>query len=693
MAERTYLSKPPRPLDGEKYERIRWIQSQFIRYEDYWQSDIERYIRNARMYWHVNFGQWPQYVIDKLRDQGRRPPTFPIIPDKIETLVGSFLANGFDMKYEAMDGKIDSLTMKAQDMYFSDKYNLDWESAEISCLLDSHIMVGYERMVISDQVDAFGNIAWETVNPRHTFVDPGWKTDYTKDLKSYFVYDIKTAMEISSTYPNSSEKLRMLKEREEREGVDYGYNYGGAPRYRTIDEKWASGHKVIEFHHVKESEQWWEYDKKNQCWFPETGFKPNSEEDRQAKVQYIQMMELAPDDIVNLKKTKKEKRIEAICPTIDQSLFLIRGKDMIQTNNINLYPLGIRFHGQFQGIVDRLYDVQLAVNKGEMQIQDIQQRTAKGAFLLDRALTGGDPELEAQIEQQWNDPAARIWVDEDSLNKGNMVQELPSRPPTGDQFQQTNRMYDMADRFSKVPAAQDSRTESSQESGKLFRYKVEVGMVQQKYLLKFYERHKRDKAEAYLIQAKITYAGTPRTFGKSDGKDVVQINQPAVDMASGNPVVLDDISKLPRMKVIIIPSRSGVNMRSEIRSQMLEYMGLLTDPQDRILKIIFLTEAFNTGEFTDEVKAEVRKASDMLKMEAALTTAGTIKEMENRLMGATAQADKMMQQIGGGGQQQAPDAPPPQQMSMEEPDQNQMIEGTNQEDQIFNSEGEEALGG
>lgn len=689
-----YATPITHSLDSEKYERIRWLQAQFVRHEDYWQSDIERYIRNARMYWHVNFGQWPQFVIDKLKDQGRRPPTFPIIPDKLETLVGSFLANGFDMKFEPMDGKIDSLTMKIQDMWFSDKYNLDWESAEISCLLDSHIMVGYERMKISDQIDAFGNIAWETINPRHTYIDPGWKTDYTRDLKNYFLYDVKTATQIINTYPNHSEHLRALKQREEREGVDYGYNYGGAPRYRTIDEKWASGHKVIEFHHMVESVGWWEYDKKNQCWFPDTGFKPNSKDDRQAKIQYIQMMGIEPDDITMLKRKKKEKRIEAICPDIDSTLFLVSGKDIIQTNNVNLYPLGIRFHGQYQGIVDRLYDTQLAINKGEMTIQDIQQRSAKGAFLLDRALTGGDPELEKQIEQAWNDPAARIWVDEDSLSgaKGRMIQELPFSPPSGDLFNQTNRMYDMADRFSKVPAAQDSRTESSTESGKLFRYKVEVGMVQQKYLLKFYERHKRDKAEAYIQQAKITYAGVPRTFGKVGGKETFEINVSAMDMGSGRKIVLDDISKLPRMKVIIIPSRSGINMRSEIRSQMLEYMGLIADPNDRILRLIFLEQAFATGEFTDEVKEETRRAIEMLKMEAALMTAGNIQDAKNRLMGASAQADKMMQQLNLGQQQPLQEEKAPQQMSFEEPKKQIMMEGTNQ-DQIFNSEGEEAISG
>lgn len=673
------------PNGDDTFERIRWLISMFTRYEDYWQTDIERYIRNARMYWHIDFGQWPQYAIDKLRGQGRRPPTFPIIPDKVETLVGSFLSNGFDMKFEPMDGKIDSLTMKIQDMWFSDKYNLDWESSEISCLLNSNIMVGYERMKITDAVDAFGNIGWETINPRHTFVDPGWKTDYTRDLKNYFVFDIKTASQIISDYPNSSEALKTLKEQEERDGIDYGYNYGAVPRHLTIDEKWGSGHKVIEFHHVEETEVRWEYDKINQCYFPETGFKPGTDEDRQAKVEYIQMMGIGPLDIVELKKKKKEKRIEAICPDIDHKLFLVRGKDLIQTNNVNLYPLGIRFNGQYQGTVDRLYDIQLAINKGEMNIQDIQLRSAKGAFLLDRALTGGDPELEKAIEDKWNDSAARIWVDEDTLSKGNMIVPIPSAPPTSDNFNQAERMYGMADKFSKVPAAQDARTESSQESGKLFKYKFEAGMVQQKYLLKFYERHKRDKAEAYLFQAKITYAGTPRTFGKAGGKETFSINQPAIELSSQKPIVLDDISKLPRMKVIIIPSRSGINMRTEIREQSLEYSGMLNDPQDRILKLIFIGEAFNTGEFNDEAKEEVRQAIDMLKMEAALMTAGNIQDAKNRLTGATAQAQAMMKQLGGGPPQQEAEAPPPQQISYGEQDQETMQEGTNQ-DSILNQE-------
>jgi len=663
--------------------RSNFITRQFDRYEEYWQSDIERVIRNARMYWHVNFGQWPQFVVDKLRDEGRRPPTFPIIPDKIETLIGSFLANGFDMKYEPMDGKIDSLTLKLQDMYFSDKYNMDWDSSDIESLLDGFICVGYERMTVNNKVDDFGNLAFEVPNPRHLYLDPGWKTMYTRDLLNYMVYDIKTATQIIDTYPNSSQKLKDLAEREKLEGIDYGYNYGGAPRYRTVDEKWSSGHKVIEIHWVEKTDRWWEYDKKNRCFFPDTGFAPHSKEDRQAKIQYIQMMKIGPDDITKMKQEKRTKYIEAICPTIDNELFLTSGKDIIQTENCNLYCKGIRFKGQWQGIVDRLYDLQIGVNKGEMNIQDIQQRTAKGAFLLDRALAGGDPELEQQIEEAWNDPAARIWVDEGSteqLAKGGII-PLPTATADASHFRQTERYYDLADRFSKVPAAQDARTEGSKESGKLYGMKYEAGLVGMKYLSKGYETNKRDKAEAYLLQAKITYAGVPRTFGKADTKDVFSINQPATNTLNGKKVTLDDISKMPRMKVVITPSRAGVNVRTENRRQYMEYAETLVDPADRLLRIIFTVSAAETGEFSDETKEEIRHAGELLKKEASLVTAGNIVEAQNRLTGAEMMAKEAQAQSGGAAPGPQQEAPPPQQMTEAEPTEEVMAEGTDMETQ------------
>ena len=648
---KAYYTKYAGIEDKDVWQRTNWMKRQFDRYEQYWSPDIEMSIRNARMYWHVNFGQWPWYVVEKLRSQGRRPPTFPIIPDKIETLVGAFIANGFDIKIDPMNGKLSSLTQKVQDMRFSDMSNLDWESSEIMCLLDSFIKVGYERMTVSDMIDPFGNIGWEHVNPRHIYLSPAWKSIYTRDLMDYFMWDRLSVAEIKRIYSKSSERLDVKYQREMREGVDYGYNYGAVPRWKSIEDKWNGRHKVIEFHTLQLTDRMYEWDKKNNCWFPSTGFKNGSEDDRKVKLKYAQQNQLTPTDIVMLRQKKRTKMIEVICPDLDKELYLEKGQDIIQTDNVNLYPMGIRYNGQYQGIVDRLYDIQIAYNKNQMLTQDIFMRSAKGAFLLDKALTGGDPELEKQIELAWNDPAARIWVDEfatERLPKGGIV-ELPKSSVSPDAYKQSDIYMNMADRFSKVPAAADARTEGTKESGKLFKYKLEVGMIGQKYMSKGYERHKKDKTLAYIKQAKISYAGIPRTFGKANGKEVFTINQEFTDTFTGKKIVIDDIKTLPEMKVTLIASKAGVNLRQQIRETAGELMERTEDP---LVHAVFMAHIALTSELGEEEKEEAKKAFDLIKMEAALMKAVNIQKMQMMLSQGQVQEEKMRAKIGqspGGG--------------------------------------------
>lgn len=93
------------PYDEGKWVRNRWLLMMYDKYEDYYRNEIERIIRNQRMYWGVNFGQWPAYVVEKLRAQGRRPHQYNLTAKKIESQIGSFIANGFDIKYMTVSGR------------------------------------------------------------------------------------------------------------------------------------------------------------------------------------------------------------------------------------------------------------------------------------------------------------------------------------------------------------------------------------------------------------------------------------------------------------------------------------------------------------------------------------------------------------------------------------------------------------
>jgi len=96
------------PEETDDFIRARWILTMFNRYVDFWKPETERILRNQRMMWGLNFGQWPAYVVERLRGEGRRPPTLNIIARKIEQQVGSFMSNGFEMGYAPVNGKVDS---------------------------------------------------------------------------------------------------------------------------------------------------------------------------------------------------------------------------------------------------------------------------------------------------------------------------------------------------------------------------------------------------------------------------------------------------------------------------------------------------------------------------------------------------------------------------------------------------------
>lgn len=657
------------------YKRVQWVGDLYDRYKRYWEPEIARYRRNARFAWGVNFGQWPSFVVEKLREQGRRPPTYNVTGWKVETLMGSFISNGFDIKLLPQSGKLDSLALKAQGILLSDKAHMNWDTSERVCLNNCFATaVGYERMVIDTRFHRFGNIAWEAVDPLRVLLSPRWRSPYNRKLLDYITWSRMTPLEIAETYPNVSDKLREMKEREEIEGIDYGEFQGAVPVYEDSEEKWNDYHDVIEFHFTREETYDWEYDLRNDCPFPETGFRPGSEQDRAAKIRYIELMGLDRNhDITWEDKTKRVKYVETISPTVDKELFLNNGKDIIQTNNVNLYTLGRRYRRQFKGITDELYDVNLSINRSEMNMDDIQMRSAKGAFGLDRALTGGDEELEAEIEERWNDPGARIWLDENStkdLPNGG-VMELPQGNVSADVFRLTDRRYDLADRFSLVPAAQNAMVDSAGESGRLYEHKYKAGLIGQANYRALYETHKRDKAEAACVQMKVTYAGVPREFAGVGEEDGFWVNRPMRDKMTGKRWIEDDISLLPLMKVVLTPARTGIDLRSELRDSNMRALELLKEPNDRLLRLVYQEALMESEPISDETREEARRAIHLLKVQAALAIGASIQQLQQVTMRGADQLSKM-----GGGAAPGAEQQPPQQLSFAEPEPGLAREGT-----------------
>lgn len=661
--------KIPAPMDMESFARHRWLETQFERYGEYWEEELQRITRNQRFLWGVNYGQWPEEVVRRLISQGRKPPTYNLTLDKAETLLGSIMGAGFSTKFEPVNGKLDSLGIRAQDMMTSDKKQMEWDISECATFLDALCLVGYERMVISDKRHARGNISWERLDSVRVRRDPRWIGDDVDQLKSYFYSYMLTPSEIMEMCDeNTSEILIELRRREEMDGVDYGHHLG-ISNYRDAYEKWGDRHQVIEFHHIKEKMEPWEYDRKNNCLFPDTGYELGSEGDRRVKIAYIQKMELGADDIVWDKRRRVTKYIESICPTLHREHYITHGKDRVQNGSVNLLPLGWRFQGMYQGLVDRLYDINISVNRGEMSMDSILTSSAKGAFLLDKALAGGDPERMRQIEDSWNDDAARIWVEEGSTSdlgpNGGMI-ELRRSNVQADHFRVVDRRYDLADKFSKVPAAQESRTENSGEPNSLFENKQLVASIGQWMYTEMIKRHAIKKASRWLAQAKLTYSGDQREFSSGSG-ETFRVNRMSYDQ-NGNMYVLDDIALLPEYLVTAYPNKNSPIAKLQSKSNANQLLQISqADPNNRLLSLCFMSVIVEKTDIDDE-KGEIEKALKLLKRQAALQVAGSIIQAEAAIKQQMQQAQAMVDGAGAGAP--APESQqPPQQLDGPEAEQ------------------------
>jgi hypothetical protein len=631
MANKDYTGGVVKHTDEASHSRVQWMQSKFTRYEDFWQPDLARYTNNARALWGINFGQWHPRVVEEMRKQGRKPKTHNIILDKVEKFIGNMLSNGYDVRYSPAQGNIDSLVLKLQDMYYSDEALMEWGTAETEVLWDSMAGVGYESMQISNKYHDLGNIAWVKRNPRRILLDPTWKSTDVDLLKNYFTWGRFTVDQICDLFPIHSERIKDLKDREAKEGIDYGENEGGVANYDSTYTKWADDHLVYEYHFIEKKKREWEFDRKNNCPFPETNEPFGSPADRAQKYQYIQLMGLRNEDITFVTQDKVTKYIQACCPTLDSELVLLDGKDLIQVGNCNLFPLGLKSEGQYMGYVDRVMDLQQSYNKRQNWKEDIMMTAARGKVIMDESLAGTDGEKKTEIQEQYNKPNDITWVQGLDMGGKNMIIPINATPIANDIFQMDRQDLEEFDRFIPGNAATDGRMQHSREPNSMFQSKIEVGQISMRLASTLWESHKKRKAMAYAKQAKITYAGTPRDFGNKSGVDSSRIND-IQEQPDGSRKILDNIALLPDVKVTMVQSKDGVNIRTQTREdlgQLAEFIG--KDPNNRLASLVIAGEIIDTVALPDESKESIKKAFDLMIQAAGLDVIAHIKQSEAAL--------------------------------------------------------------
>jgi len=205
-----------------------------------------------------------------------------------------------------------------------------------------------------------------------------------------------------------------------------------------------------------------------------------------------------------------------------------------------------------------------------------------------------------------------------------------------------------------------SRTESAKESGILYQSKVAIAEIGMKVLYEGLKQHQIDKASGHYLQAQNTYRNTYRKFMKPDKTGFVEINRP-INM-NGMPVILNNISQLPRAQVVIREEPQGLINRHMNRIMFSEMLNNLP-PELTLIRswlAVQIARTMDTGE-ADKKQLEMISAMEMAKAMSSFKT----QMLNDKAMGAQAMMmiAQVEQQLGipmGGGEEAAPMQTTPQ---------------------------------
>jgi hypothetical protein len=583
--------------------------------------------------------------------EGRTLQTFNIITQKVDSLVGSILKNPMDASFNAVEPGVAKWTNVLESMYKSDKELMDWETSFSELVTNGLVFEGVEEMFIDKRYHKFGNISFRCHLPGRILFDPAWKTVSAKDCKKAYRIAYMTADEIIEFWPHlKSQANHLLTDVEQIKisGEQWDANDKGVTPNFELQIPSASGrYRVIFCYEMKSEMVDEEYEVTTGRALPVTS-------DTAYKMAWLDKVN--PDwNKSSVKVRPVRKNIcwqTVICPEISNWLIIEEKRCEVQIGRLPFFPWSAaRINGVPRGIVDLMKDVNEVINNRENLISYIVMTMANGAEVLDPLLFGNDDNMISDYIANKN-----------RVNKvfksapGATARDLMPKKIGGVQLdpaitQQLVRMWEYADRLSKSPAVMDAQTTGQAESGYLYAQRTAVAAQQQYILFSGLKRHLNEKSEAYLEQSRVQYAleGQQRDFPVDGGERFVSLNKRVKTEDGTDSYIENDISQLPRQKVIITESPAGQTVRLVNRAIAIDSLKVIP-PEELGTRAIF------TSMFTDTLDTFDEKQKAKLRRMRALEEEQAEETMRANITKAKLTRLQMEQQVNA---LQNPAPPPP----------------------------------
>jgi hypothetical protein len=569
---------------------------------------MDRMVESFKFFSGLDNGQWPEHLIDMLKQEGRVISSFNFIQNKILTLAGSFIDNTFDTKFMVRGNTSEDTVLFLQDLYQHDRDMSRMPVQRLQFLIAMLVQQGVMEIYKDYTESPLGNIRFRYRNGFQVQTDPDWMTMNVRDNKRIFIHTKMDAEDIVQTWGNKSGDIEEAFDRLKNLIADPSDQTSEidkiADRSPEFYDSLGDKYKVVEMLQMKWVKKARLYNIRSQEWLP-----PMDERVARARLRFpgSEDLRLLPDHYQECQRT-------IFCPALNKGLILDEGPESIQ---IETYPLfiasALTIHGERQGAVDPLKDPQATYNKRESTMTHWQGISALGIeFVEEDAMS--ETEYKRYL-REGNVPGNKFKV-APGTNKDVKIKIKERGQAPSDLFSSADRALSMGDRIWAPPSTQGF-AERSGESAKLFADKRQQALLALKAAEEVLMDVEYQMGSAYFLAAKQCYAGIPRELTLANGK-VLRLNWLGEDGVKYN-----EIGKLPRASVIITQAPSSRSLREDRLNIFYQLRSMVTTPAAQAVidkKIVEYLPGISEAD-KDEALAIVNKNMQLIeaRMDAELT--------------------------------------------------------------------------
>lgn len=614
---------------------VDYVEQQYNKALELSQEDRDEALRMREMYTGFGKSQWSTTAKSKLQERGNITPQINLSKGKIKRLAGSIVKNYFNVSFVPVSSTETELTRTLNDLFLSDSNTYDYSKSYMGCVIDALIHQGIEQMVTTTRYDPLGSIKFERIMPGHVIIDPSWKSDDTWDITEVFKLAYLTPPEIVAKYGFKNPNIQSEIDTILKDGIIYDDDTENeSTAHSTLQARYGQKYRIIERHYLESTAEVIKFAKVD----GQDIDIPNGEQEQEEFFSLLEAGGIVPE-VISRRVERRTYKVQSSCRELSPFKLLEDAESDIQIGRLPFFPLSSdRYGGTNSGVMALLEDVQKLLNGREASIDDVIATSATGAYLFDPILTGNNDVLTQRAIEDMHKPDAVIKTAPGMLASGRqMIMPIARQQFPGELYQEVQRMAGYFDALSGQTATLDGMQESSQDTGVLFARRALQSEIALTALTKCLESHQKDKFEAWMLYAKVLYSGAYREIGVEEANPIA-LNEREYGETGEVIAVHNDLSELPRHKVIITPSKDGLTVREVDRARSIELLQYIQSP---IKRVLLEQQALETLDNSIKDKTQLREYND-LELAVAVAT------MENNLasmQAATAQARLQVEQM------------------------------------------------